>query len=243
MVYTLSRSADPILANINNYISKTPTTNVLANSTAVQPYQSAFTTINIPSIFTNNTGRSNMGFSCGCLPAPNTHFLPNMPRFGNGTLFTISGSAFNVPYSGNTVMGGSIGGCCNGGSIFSSGYAMPLMSSCGGGMLGGVLGGIGNILGGFGFPIYGSGSTAGGGCANSASYKGAAYASPFGSTVLSNNPFGKSKTINLGGIGSYAKGDGGKAWNILGLVSHSKSGGHSSTDLSGLIHAFTGGLF
>ena len=238
MVYTLSRSADPIGANANIYWEKNSSANVLANSASVQPYQSAFTTLNIPSIFINNTGRNTMGFSCGCLPAPNTHFLPNMGR-GNGTLFTITGSSWTTPYMGNTVMGGNFGGCCNGGSIFGGGYTMPMMSGC----QGGFLGGIGNIFSGFGFPLFGSGSTAGGGFANSLSYKGAASASPYGSSVISNNPFGKSKTINLGGLGSYAKGDGGKAWNILGLVSHSKSGGHSSTDLSGAISLLTGGLF
>ena len=100
-----------------------------------------------------------MGFLCGCMPAPNTHFLPNMGR-GNGTLFTMTGSSLTTPFMGNSFMGGNFGRC-GGGSIFGGGF-MPMFGgfqNCGmfGGGFGnqfGNFGNFGNRFGGFGFPFF-----------------------------------------------------------------------------------------
>ena len=96
-----------------------------------------------------------MNFSCGCIPAPNTHFLPNMGR-GNGTLFTITGSSLTTPYMGNSIMGGNFGRCCNGGSIFNGGYNPMFGGFQNGGIFGGFRNPFGNCgcnFGGFGNPF------------------------------------------------------------------------------------------
>ena len=106
------------------------------------------------------------------------------------------------------------------------------------------IGNIGNLLGGFGIglPMFGSGAVAGNGCASAWSQDGFASANPFGASVFSGLG-GKSKSINLGGLGSYASGDGGRALNILGIFSQSRSHGNTAYDFSGLTNLLTGGLF
>ena len=235
MAYTISRSADPIGANTNLYWGNINNVNYLANSGTVQPFQSSFT-----SIF--NTRRNIMGFNCGCFPAPNTHFLPTVPRLGNRTLFSITGSSF-TSFTGNQIMGGNFGGCCGSGSVVNTSNIGMLLGGCGGitGITN-ILGGCGGILG--GLPLFGSGSTATNGATSSWSYKGAATASPYGTSVVSNCPGGKSKSINLGGLGSYSSGSGGRALSILGgLYSETRSGGNTARDFSGVVSLLTGGLF
>ena len=105
------------------------------------------------------------------------------------------------------------------------------------------IGNIGNLLSGFGLglPMLGSGAVAGNGCASAWSQDGFASASPFGASVFSGLG-GKSRSINAGGLFSYASGDGGRALNVLGLFSQSRSHGNSSYDFSGLTNLLTGGL-
>ena len=105
-----------------------------------------------------------MGFSYGCRPAPNTHFMPNAVNF-NRTLFTVTGSTYNVPYSGNTIMGGSFNRCGNYGSIFNRSFN-PMNRGC---QCGGNFGGFGNPFGnfrgnfgGFGNPFGNFGGSFGG---------------------------------------------------------------------------------
>ena len=103
-----------------------------------------------------------MGFSCGCFPAPNTHFLPNMGGC-NRNLFTISGSSWTTPYMGNSIMGGSFNRCGNG-SIFNGGFnSIPFgqnFNNCG--IFGNPFGRFGGNFGGFGGPFGGFGGNFGG---------------------------------------------------------------------------------
>ena len=209
--------------------------NILANSGSLQPYQKSFGYSSLPIALSGgsiNTGGYNMGccgfntmttmnffpVSSGCYGGSNyttNFFMPSYSCLGNsnGPLFNLNFGGYDCSYGG-----------CSSGSVFGNVTGTGLYGyNMGYGIMGGYM-------------PWGSGSYSDGMVNTSYSYKGSATATPMGTSVVSTNPFGKSHSYNLGALGSYSSGDGGRALSILGgLYTQTRSGGNTNRDFSGII--------
>ena len=247
MAYQIEGCKDPITASTRLPQYSTKNVNYLANSGSRQPYQKLswnnnYLPLSLANVNYNLGGYNNMGCcggfntvmnfypmlrgGCGGNTGTVNFFMPSYSSCGSGNQ-----TLFNLNFGGDA---------CS----YSGGFGNYGMSYCGTGyspLMAGLLGGGYNLMGGF-LP-FGSGSYSDGFTNTAYSDRGYATTNPFGSSVVSYGG-GKSHAYNLGALGSYASGSGGRALNILGgLYSETRSNGNTNRDFSGLVNLALGTLF
>lgn len=241
MVYQIKACKDPIVASTKLPYYSTNNVNYLANSGSRQPYQRLPWNNNyLPLSLANKTytlgGYSNMGCCGGINTAMNFY-----PMLRGGCCGNTGSVGFYMPSYSCGSNGGNLFTLNFGGSACNySGYGNYGGNYCGTGYMPMMMSGYAPMMMG-GFMPFASGSYSNGFSNTAYSDRGFATTNPFGSSVVSYGG-GKSHAYNLGALGSYASGDGGRAMNILGLYSETRSHGNTNRDFSGLINLALGGL-